>query len=265
MEDDARERESVAVHAAEAGSAVAREAFRTDLSVDTKADKTDVVTPADHRAQARVTEVIREAYPDEPIVGEEDDERTRVPEAGPAWIVDPIDGTNNYVRGIGEWATSVAAVVDGDPVAAANVMPSVGDTYVLGPDGARLNGDPVAVSERTDPETFVVVPTVFWERDRRGEYARAVREIVERFGDMRRFGCAQACLSRVAAGALEGAITNVETNPWDTVAGVGMVRAAGGVVTDLEGERWRHDSTGLVASNGRAHDRLLAAARGITD
>jgi myo-inositol-1(or 4)-monophosphatase len=67
----------------------------------------------------------------------------------------------------------------------------------------------------------------------------------------------------VAAGSLEATITNVDPNPWDTVAGVHLVRQAGGRVTDLAGDRWRHDSRGLVASNGRAHDEVLAAARAI--
>jgi myo-inositol-1(or 4)-monophosphatase len=80
---------------------------------------------------------------------------------------------------------------------------------------------------------------------------------------MRRFGCAQLGLAMVASGALEGITTNLRANPWDTVAGVHMIRQAGGQVTDLEGERWRHDSEGLVASNGAVHDELLEAARGI--
>jgi myo-inositol-1(or 4)-monophosphatase len=67
----------------------------------------------------------------------------------------------------------------------------------------------------------------------------------------------------VADGALEGTITNVRCHPWDAVAGVYMVRRAGGTVTDLDGNRWRHDSIGLVASNGYVHDDALAAARAI--
>ena len=64
-------------------------------------------------------------------------------------------------------------------------------------------------------------------------------------------------------GAIEGVITNVDTHPWDTVAGVHLVRSAGGTVTDLSGDRWRHDSNGLVASNGHVHDAVLEAARAI--
>jgi myo-inositol-1(or 4)-monophosphatase len=67
----------------------------------------------------------------------------------------------------------------------------------------------------------------------------------------------------VADGQLDGVLTNVRANPWDSVAGVQMVRAAGGTVTDLAGDPWRHDSRGLVASNGAVHDAVLEAAREI--
>ncbi|WP_267640129.1 inositol monophosphatase family protein [Haloarchaeobius amylolyticus] len=257
------DRVRVAEAAARAGAAVAAEGFRTGIAIEEKGQKTDVVTQADRDAQRAVIERIREAFPDDAIVGEEDDELKAVPASGPAWVIDPIDGTNNYVRDIPVWATSVAAVVDGEPVAAANVMPALSDCYTAGPDGARLNGSELSVSEADDPDRFVICPTIWWDFDRRDEYARACEVIVERFGDMRRFGCAQAVLGMVAAGSLEATITNVDPNPWDTVAGVYLVRQAGGTVTDLEGERWTHESQGLVASNGTRHDEVLAAARDV--
>jgi len=257
------ERARVAEAAARAGGEHALSAFREDLDVETKANKTDVVTRLDREAQERVVGTIRESFPDEPVVGEEPAEgvRTTVPETGPAWVVDPIDGTNNYVRGVRLWATSVASVVDGEPVAAANVLPSTGDSYRLAPGGVTRNGEPVTASERSDPETFRVVPAMWWPRDRRAEYTALAREIVTRFDDLARYGSAQAALSMLADGAVEGVVTNVVANPWDTIAGVGMVRAAGGTVTDLAGERWSHDDRGLVASNGRAHEEVLVAAR----
>ncbi|MFC4552608.1 MULTISPECIES: inositol monophosphatase family protein [Halorussus] len=260
---DHEDRLAVAERAATAGSEVAAEGFRAGLDIETKAGKTDVVTEADRNAQRRVIEVIREEFPDDAIVGEEEDELKEVPETGDAWVVDPIDGTNNYVREIPVWTTSVAAVRDGEPVAAVNAAPALGDTYVADADGVRVDGESVSVSERTDPETFAVAPTIWWDFDRRDEYAGICRGIVERFGDMRRFGSAQLTLAMVARGSLEGTVTNLAANPWDTVAGVHMVRRAGGTVTDLDGDRWRHDSVGLVASNGEAHDELLAAARSV--
>lgn len=263
MNEDASRRAAVAERAARSGAAVAAARFRDGIPIETKDGKTDVVTEADRAAQREVVDVVAETYPDDTIVGEEDDVTKAVPETGSAWVIDPIDGTNNFVRDISVWATSVAAVRDGEPVAAANVLPELDDVYVAGPDEATRNGEPITVSERTDPDTCTVAPTIWWGFDRREEYARAVTEVVEQFGDLRRFGCAQATLSMVASGALDATITNVETNPWDTIAGVHLVERAGGTVTDLDGEPWRHDSVGLVASNGEVHDEVLAAARAI--
>ncbi|OTE98630.1 inositol monophosphatase [Halorubrum sp. SD683] len=259
---DVDERAAVAKRAAEAGAAVANEGFRSDIAVETKGED-DVVTEADRAAQRAVIESIRESYPDDAVVGEEEDERKTVPESGPAWVIDPIDGTHNYVRDIRVWATAVAAVVDGEPVAAAIVAPAPGDTYIADAEGAYRNGEPIAVSGVTETRHATVDPTIWWEYDARDEYARACEAIVTRFGDMRRLGAAQVVLPTVAAGGLEGTITNVAANPWDTVAGVFAIRQAGGRVTDLDGNRWRHDSTGLVASNGALHDEVLAAANEI--
>ncbi|WP_458205454.1 inositol monophosphatase family protein [Haladaptatus sp. NG-SE-30] len=260
MTDEAN-RVELAERAARAGSEIAAEGFRGGLDVETKSNKTDVVTEADRQSQRRVIDVIREEYPEDAIVGEEEDELKAVPPEGDVWVIDPIDGTNNFVRGIPIWTTSVAAVRDGEAVAAANVCPALGDTYTAGPNGAFLNGEQIAVSDRTDPETFTVCPTIWWDFDRRDEYGATAQAILDRFGDMRRFGCAQIVLGMVASGALDGTVTNVVPNPWDTVAGVFLVRQAGGTVTDIHGEPWTTESRGLVASNGRAHDEVLAAAR----
>lgn len=254
---------ATARRAARAGADVAMATFRTDLDVETKDGPTDVVTEADREAQRRVEAVVRESYPDDEIVGEELDARESVPSSGAAWVVDPIDGTNNYTRGMKRWATSVAAVVDGDPVAAVNVFPALEDTYVASPDGVTRNGEPVSVSERSDPKLLTVAPTFWWGFDSREEYAAATRAIVTRFGDLVRVRCAQATLALVAAGSLDGTITNRRLNPWDSVAGAYMVERAGGTVTGLDGEPWTPASEGLVASNGECHDAVLDAARDI--
>ncbi len=252
-----------AQESAESGGAVALDLFRTDIGFETKGGKTDVVTRADSEAQAAIVEILEREYPDAVIVGEEDDQQRSIPEEGMAWLVDPIDGTNNYVTGNRRWTTSVACLVDGEPVAAVNSLPALGDTYAATPGSVRRNGTPVGVNERTDPETFRVVPTVWWPRDRRDEYSVATDAIVHRFGDLLRFGSTQAALSLLAAGGIEGVLTNVDANPWDTVAGAAMVEWAGGTVTDLDGDVWNHDSRGLVASNGTAHDVVLDAAEEI--
>lgn len=258
-------RAAVARRAARAGAAVAAAQFRANVAVETKSGKTDVVTEADRAAQRRVLEVVAESYPDDAVVGEEEDAAKTVPETGDSWVVDPIDGTNNFVRDVPFWATAVAAVADGEPVAACNAAPALGDVYTADESGTYLDGAEVSVSPVDDPDRAAVSPTIWWPPDRRDEYARACEAIVSRFADLRRFGSAQVTLGMVASGSMEGTITNVEASPWDTIAGVYLVRQAGGRVTGLDGERWTHDSRGLVASNGHLHDEVLAAARDIDD
>lgn len=251
--------------AAHEGGEVALEGFRRGIDVERKTDKTDVVTAADRAAQERVIEVIRDSYPDEPIVGEEADALKEVPKEGPAWIVDPIDGTNNFVRDVPIWTTAVSVVEDGTPQAAVNTMPALDDTFEFDGRETLFNGNPVTPSQRSDPDAFRVVPLIWWGRDRRDEYAAACREIVTRFGDLVRPVCAQYVLAMVAAGQVDGAITNVVPNPWDVVGGIGMIRAAGGQVTNLNGDRWQPGDEGLVASNGLAHDELQTAIEAVVN
>ncbi|MFB6143207.1 MAG: inositol monophosphatase [Halorientalis sp.] len=246
--------------AVRAGAAVALDAFRESPDARTKAHKNDLVSDADRAAQDRVVETIREES-DAPVVGEEDGARSALPDEGLAWVVDPIDGTANYLRGIRLWTTSVAAVRNGEPVAGASALPAVGDEYLAGAEATTLNGDAVTVSDRSDPETFAVAVLGWGPRNQRASYAALAETVVTRCGDMRRLGSMQTSLALVAAGRLDAAMTNRRPNPWDSVAGAHLVRRAGGTVTDLEGERWGHDSDHLVASNGEAHDAVLEVAR----
>ncbi|GAA0301066.1 inositol monophosphatase family protein [Halarchaeum salinum] len=252
---------AVAEAAATAGAEVALNGFRTEMDVETKDGKTDVVTTFDRNAQRAVIDVIRESDAAVAIVGEEEDELKEIPASGPCWVIDPIDGTNNFVREVPIWATSVAAVVDGEARAAANVLPALDDVYVTDSEGTTLNGEPVSVSAASDPETFMVAPTLRWSRTSADRLGELCAEIVTDFGDLRRFGSAQVTLSMVAAGQIEAAVSAEPSHPWDTVAGVAMVRAAGGTVTDVRGERWTPEAMGLVASNGEAHDALVETTR----
>jgi myo-inositol-1(or 4)-monophosphatase len=252
------DRVAVARRAAERGADEAIERFEQGVAVDTKGKEMDYVTEADLAAQEAVVGTIRESYPEDAIVGEEGDELKRVPETGDAWIVDPIDGTTNFLHGLKTWAAAVAAVRDGDPVASTIAMPAHGDTYVGG-GVAEKNGAEIGVSDRTEPETFVAAPILRYTVDdaHRERFARLAEAMIHTLGDVRRLGCAQATLAMVAAGSIDATIGPFEPAAWDTVAGAHMVDLAGGTVTDLGGEPWTADSDGIVASNGRAHTELL--------
>lgn len=254
------DRLTVARRAAEAGAGEAIDRFEGTVAAETKGSAMDYVTEADVAAQDAVVETIQEAHPSDVIVGEEGDAPKTVPEAGDAWVVDPIDGTTNFLYGLRTWGTAVAAVRDGDPVAGAVVLPALGDTYLAGASAER-NGSTVGVSERTDPGQFVVAPILrYTETDAdRERFARLTDALIEGVGDLRRLGSAQATLAMVAAGVLDATVGPFRADPWDTVAGAHMVERAGGTVTDFSGDRWTPDSDGIVASNGRAHEDLLAS------
>jgi myo-inositol-1(or 4)-monophosphatase len=265
---DATHRAALAERAARAGGVVARETFREDLLIETKANKNDVVTEADRDAQRQVVATIRTEFPDDTLVCEEeatqpDDGQLQkeLPDTGRAWVVDPIDGTANYVRGIRFWGTSVAAVVDGNPVGVATYLPSEGDIYTAGPESVTRNGTVLSVSERSDPETFAAGLIGWWPSKGGESYAGLFRAGAEYFGDLRRFGCLQGMLALVASGGLDAAFMPETPHPWDAVAGVYLIRRAGGTATDVHGDPWRHDSDGLVVSNGHAHDVVLDAVR----
>jgi myo-inositol-1(or 4)-monophosphatase len=264
---DATTRAAMAERAARAGGEFARTRFGDPDEVETKSGPRDFVTAADREAQRRVIETVRRRFPDDTFVCEEGSRPSgveipiekSVPATGTAWVVDPIDGTTNYIEGVELWATSVAAVRDDETVGVATYLPVAGDSYTAGPEGSSLNGDPIAVSNRTEQSLFEIA--VLGRLHAAAAPEELFRTVSRLFGDTRRVGSVQTALALVAAGDLDGAVTPVTPHPWDTVAGVHLVRRAGGTATDIHGDRWQSDATGLVVSNGTAHDWFLEAAR----
>lgn len=251
-------RSTVSRIAAQAGGDVAHQHFRADVSVNTKKNKVDYVTRADYLSQEKIAEEIQSRYQDEAFVSEEKDALKSVPDDGPAWVVDPIDGTFNFVRGLPMWAVSVACVIDGDSVAAANRLPALDTTFVAGTNGTTRDDEPVHTSENTDPETFAVGIIDWWDFDQGGGSTGLVNGLTQRYGDVRRSGASQFTLTMVAAGSLDIAVST-NPSPWNNIAGIHLIRQAGGVVTDLDGRPWHHDCDGFVASNGHAHESVIDA------
>ncbi|MFT4946338.1 MAG: myo-inositol-1(or 4)-monophosphatase [Natronomonas sp.] len=267
---EATRRAAITERAARAGGAVASEGFRGELAVEAKESPTDVVSNADREAQQQVLATIAQEFPTATVVCEEEvpqvsadgiEVAESVPDSGPAWVVDPIDGTANFVREIGFWATSVAAVVDGEPVAGATAMPAMTDIYTAGPESVSRNDEPMTVSDREDLAEFAVGTTGRWSTSDPAVPTAIVREVSERFGDSRRFGCIQGLLALVAAGGMEGAIMPDPPNAWDSLAGIHLVRRAGGRATTLSGDRFTDGDENLIVSNDTRHEAVLDAAR----
>lgn len=249
---------------ADLADAITLPGFHGDLAVERKGDGT-AVTDADRGAERAVRAAIADAFPDHTVLGEEDG-LTRAggpagaaidPEA-PRWIVDPIDGTTNFVTGNPVWATLIALQIDGVEVVGVASAPALGSRW----DGVRggpahQDGRPIRVSDvtRLDDAQITFGGLRYFEVSR---FAPAVAELTRRTRRQRGFGDFwQHCL--VAAGACDVAI-EAEVNLWDLAAVKVIVEAAGGTFTDLDGDVTA-DGGSALATNGALHDEVLEVLR----
>lgn len=188
----------------------------------------DPVTAADHA----IDDVLRELLPQsgEGWLSEETaDDHSRL-DARRAWVVDPLDGTREFVSGIPEWCISVGLVEAGQPVAGGILNPSTGE-LVLGSveTGVTLNGEPVRVTDRPGLRGAVILAS-------RSEVKRGEWEIFQDAPfEVRPCGSVAYKMALTAAGLVDGTWTLVPKNEWDVVAGVALVRAAGGAVCHADG------------------------------
>lgn len=204
-----------------------------DLEIETKSSPTDVVTEMDTAAERLVVDGVRAARPDDGILAEEGasaSERT-----GVRWVIDPLDGTVNYLYGIPDWAVSIAVEVDGEPAVGVVHDPSKGRTYTaVRGRGATCNGRPLQCSTRTDLAQALVGTGFGYAADRRAAQARVLDGVLPKVRDIRRIGAAALDLCSVAAGRLD-AFYERGLNPWDLAAGGLIAREAGAVVGGLRG------------------------------
>jgi myo-inositol-1(or 4)-monophosphatase len=201
------------------GSAVAR---LDAASVDTKSTETDVVTVADKAAERLVRCRLAQLRPGEPVLGEE--------EGGLCWVVDPIDGTVNYLYGYPWYGVSLAAQVGGVSVAGAVVEPATGRIWSAARGhGAELDGLPLRVSEASRLELALVATGFAYSAQRRLRQAAFVGRLLGRVRDIRRAGAASLDLCAVAAGWVDGYVEQ-GLNRWDWAAGALIAQEAGAVV-----------------------------------
>lgn len=180
---------------------------------------------------------------------------------GTAWVLDPVDGTANYSAGLPLCGTLLALVHEGEPVAGLTWLPLLGRRYTAVAGGPLLvDGEalpPLARARLADTHTSVGSLT----RRGGGRYPgtfrlRALGELTDACQRVRMVGSTGVELAWTAAGLLGGSLT-FGHHPWDNAAGVCLVRAAGGVVTDLEGRPWRLDSPSVLAASPGVHAELL--------
>ncbi len=255
---------NIAVTAARrAGALIARMVDRADtLEVQVKGHN-DFVTEVDRLAEAEIVRTLRKAFPDHAILAEEAAgqggwRRHR----GPLWIVDPLDGTTNFLHGFPQIAVSIALAVRGRLEVAVVYDPLRPELFTaLRGAGAQLENRRIRVSRRPGLEG-ALIGTGFPFRDpaRLDCHLRTLRQVLPRTAGVRRAGAAALDLAYVAAGRLDG-FWEMGLKPWDLAAGILLVEEAGGLVSDFQGRPDPLPTGHVVAGNPQVHEALLELVR----
>ncbi|MGW4401714.1 inositol monophosphatase family protein [Amycolatopsis nivea] len=230
-----------------------------EVAVDTKSAETDVVTAVDRESEELVRARLERIRPGEPVLGEEGGGALG---GGVTWVVDPIDGTVNFLYGLPTFAVSIAAQIDGVSVAGAVVEPVSGRrwTAVRG-GGAWLDGERLSVSAADRLDLALVGMGFSYAQDRRVRQGKLTADLVGQVRDIRRRGAASLDLCAVAAGWLDGFFEH-GLHRWDWAAGALVAQEAGATVL-LPGEAadLGEDAT-FAASPGIAAELRAALAAG---
>jgi myo-inositol-1(or 4)-monophosphatase len=227
-----------------------------------KSTRSDVVTAADTEAEAFIVQALLARFPEHHIVGEEGGGRGAPAATAPChWFVDPIDGTVNFAGKLPHFCTSIAlATPDRQPLLGVIYDPSRDELFsAVRGGGAHLNGQPLRVTATAELNDAIVSTGFPYDKHTNPDNnLREFAAFLKHIRGERRFGSAALDLTYVAAGRLDG-FWEQQLNPWDTMAGVLLVREAGGTVTDYTGapDPQRANRGRYVASNGLIHDAML--------
>ena len=230
------------------------------LQVSTKGPG-DFVSAADHRVEKTLVQELKKARPDYGFLLEESgviagaDQRT-------TWVIDPLDGTTNFLHGIPHFAISIGLVRDGEPYAGVIYQPLTDEMFAAEKgSGAFVNEHRLRVSGRRQLDTSVIA-TGIPHNGRPGteRFLRQLPRVMEATAGVRRFGSATLDLAYVAAGRYDG-FWEIGLKPWDIAAGIIIVREAGGYVSELDGANLMETGS-ILASNDHLHTPLAALLAG---
>jgi myo-inositol-1(or 4)-monophosphatase len=257
---------------AAAGEAVAvhqRHAGRVDATAWTEKGTADFVTHVDREAEAGIVKRIRDAFPDHAILAEEDatagqDSSWVAPAAakGWTWIVDPLDGTTNFLHGYPMYGVSIAASCDGRLEVGVVQNSVTGEVWqATRGGGAWRNGERILVSAVRDPRRALIgTGFPFKALHMLPAYLRQFDRVIRHTAGVRRAGSAALDLCHVASGYFDG-FWEVSLQPWDIAAGALIVREAGGIITTMEGSEDVVATGSVLAGNPAIHDVLAALLR----
>lgn len=222
----------------------------------------DFVSDVDRESERAIAALVRERHPGARMVGEELSPDQAADLSGTVFVADPLDGTTNFLHDYPWYAVSIAALVDGEPVAGAVLNAATGELFTAtAGGGARRAGEPIAVSTQTEPlRCLIGTGFPFKAPELIAPYMAAFPEIMRTTAGVRRAGAAALDLADVACGRFD-AFWELSLAPWDVAAGLLLVREAGGLATDLEGRPAPVAHGPIVAGNPPMHAWLLGQLR----
>jgi myo-inositol-1(or 4)-monophosphatase len=261
MSDQSLDLLGVAVEAARAAAAIIRDAEPRvrDITWQEKS-ATDFVSEVDLAAEMSILEIVRHQVPHAAVLAEETAATLGGDRQGQGvvFVVDPLDGTTNFLHGYPEYAVSIGVLVGG-ALAASVVLDVPGDECFTATQGggARLDGVPIRVSMTENPQRALIgTGFPFKNLADIAPYQRQMSRVMAGVSGVRRPGAASIDLASVACGRFD-AFWEMMLAPWDVAAGILLIREAGGVVTDLSGAPCPVAHTGLVAGNAAMHRWLM--------
>jgi len=250
--------EDILRKAANAAGILVLEKFQTRFSIDHKDGINNLVTEVDKASELLIRNIIREAFPDHGIIGEEFEQQESRGKYN--WIIDPIDGTTNFAHGIPICAISIGLMADGEVILGGVYNPMMNEFFFAEKGkGAFLNDQPIKVSDNADfQKAFLVTGFPYHLPENDKDITQTFRKLVTMGLPVRRFGAAAIDLCWVACGRLDG-FWEWNLQPWDIAAGYLILSEAGGKVTDFQGNAgtvWHKET---LATNGKIHETLRLA------
>ena len=249
------------LRAIDAGAAELRRYFNGSFTISSKESINDLVTDADHASERAIIKIIQDKHPDHFILSEETgsvqtNSKTK-------WIIDPIDGTINFANGIPICCVSIGVEQDGEMLMGAVFNPFMNELFFAEKGkGATLNEKPIKVSDKDNLLTSCLVTGFPYQYlDVANGPLEIFEKLIRKSIPVRRLGSAALDLCWTAAGRFDGFYEH-KLQAWDSAAGYLIVQEAGGVVTDLKGDKFNPYQPGIIASNGKIHDQLLALMKG---
>lgn len=248
-----------ALHAAQIAGKYVLDSMTRLAEVDEKG-RADLVTNVDKTSENIIIEQIQQHFPDHSILAEESGESQK--DADTLWVIDPLDGTSNYVHGYAKFAVSIAVQMEGETQIGIVYDPWDEELFsAIRGEGAFLNQTPIQTSKATSLDQCLLATGLPYEISERWHQTFDLFKLFyARTHGVRRDGSASLDLCYVASGRFDG-FWEYDLHPWDVAAGLLIVQEAGGITSDFSDNESSIYDTEFLASNGRIHQQMLDILR----